>query len=551
MHRSLRSALAAILSIILVASSRAGAPDDPKTLIESLENTLAATDPAKRAALLEKLRDAYSKAARKAQEEGRAAEAESYRENLEILNRKPHSKKAPELNSQQPSAAATPIPAPPIEIPLASTSPPPIVSPPSQPTTPVPSAPDLPPLATPHPVSDDAAIMRTADTSFVAANYAQAGSLYASLDRSKKLPADRRGHWAYCRAADVVMRINARPASAQEWTQINSEIQAIRLLSPSLWFAEYLRNLSTERNRTPTPRPGQPKPQVVLRGSSPEESPATSVTPPPPTPSADQPLRWSPQPIETPNFQVIHLAKDRELAVSLAQAAEAARAAESKRWGSAEPSPPWTPKCEIVLFPTAQVFGRETYQPPESPGFSSMGMNSGQIVLRRVHLRADHPNLLKAILPHEVTHVVLADHFLQQPIPRWADEGMAVLAEPLAEQAVRAADLEEPLKSGQLFRLADLTAMDSPDPKFWNLYYAQSVSLTRFLAETGSPSQLVRCLQKSQTIGLDQALRQVYSISGLDDLQARWLAYAHQKSASATITASSHDPEKNPAPSRR
>ena len=48
----------------------------------------------------------------------------------------------------------------------------------------------------------------------------------------------------------------------------------------------------------------------------------------------------------------------------------------------------------------------------------------------RTNLRADHPQVLTAILPHEVTHVVLADLFTTQQIPRWADEGMAVLAEP-------------------------------------------------------------------------------------------------------------------------
>ena len=34
------------------------------------------------------------------------------------------------------------------------------------------------------------------------------------------------------------------------------------------------------------------------------------------------------------------------------------------------------------------------------------------------------------MLPHEATHVVLAGQFGDQPVPRWADEGMAVLTEP-------------------------------------------------------------------------------------------------------------------------
>ena len=230
----------------------------------------------------------------------------------------------------------------------------------------------------------------------------------------------------------------------------------------------------------------------------------------------------------------------------------------------------WDPRCEIVLFPTVHDFTRETLQAADSPGFSTMGMNEGRIVLRRVHLRADHANLVKAILPHEVTHVVLADVFPQQQVPRWADEGMAVLAEPHAEQAVRAADLDEPLKSGRVFRVHDLMVMDYPAQQHWPLYYAQSVSLTRFLVESESPERfirLVRSAQKAATVhllgkidpalppdhpqvraqiqealksGFGDALKEVYAISSFDDLQGRWLSYARDHAAGASaVTASS------------
>ena len=42
------------------------------------------------------------------------------------------------------------------------------------------------------------------------------------------------------------------------------------------------------------------------------------------------------------------------------------------------------------------------------------------------------PNLLACVVPHETTHLVLGDLFADAPLPRWADEGMAVLAEPPA-----------------------------------------------------------------------------------------------------------------------
>ena len=137
-----------------------------------------------------------------------------------------------------------------------------------------------------------------------------------------------------------------------------------------------------------------------------------------------------------------------------------------------------------------------------------MMCNGNRVVARRINLRADHPQLLTAILPHEVTHVVLADLFTVQQIPRWADEGIAVLAEPHAEQQLRAAELQEPLEAGRVFDLGKLMAMDYPDAKDWSLYYAQSVSLTRFLVEQGPPEQFVQFVRNSQRDGIEGALRE-------------------------------------------
>ncbi len=64
-----------------------------------------------------------------------------------------------------------------------------------------------------------------------------------------------------------------------------------------------------------------------------------------------------------------------------------------------------------------------------------------------------------------MTHIVLADVFIAQQIPRWADEGIAVLAEPLTEQRSREAELQEPLESGRIFQVGQLMAMDYPDQK--------------------------------------------------------------------------------------
>ena len=42
-------------------------------------------------------------------------------------------------------------------------------------------------------------------------------------------------------------------------------------------------------------------------------------------------------------------------------------------------------------------------------------------------------------------------------------------------------------------------SMDYPEGQYWGLYYAQSVSLTRFLVEQGTPTQFVQFVQQAAT----------------------------------------------------
>jgi hypothetical protein len=252
--------------------------------------------------------------------------------------------------------------------------------------------------------------------------------------------------------------------------------------------------------------------------------------------------------VESANFRVFH--SDRGLAERVARAAEIAREMQVRRWTGASPNTNWSPRCEIHVYASADVFSRETGQTPESPGFSTMSLSEGRVVARRINLRADEPKMVHAILPHEVTHVVLADLFPNQKIPRWADEGMAVLAEPLSAQSLRAADLEEPLGSGRVFRLSELTTMDYPETKYLGLFFSQSVSLTRFLVESGKPEQFITFLREAQRVGYEPALQSVYRIVDFSELERRWLAHLRDASGAA-LAASAADGEQAPRVPRR
>jgi len=599
--------LVALLSLIVTCFAAAGAPEslakaralleqkNARGAVEVLELSLPA-DQSHRAELLELLRRAYADAARQAESEGNSDEAELFRDNFEILNRKPKGSQEsstsdspkedqappakevqvsnnpevkpneplnPEASSPKPLAEPGPAE---IELPKAKeeAKPAPAVEEPAPTPQPeqagtvdktvrpisLPSDPTPAPAAAaeePSPSAREPMVtVASADLAFLAKRYDEAGRRYAALDAQHRLPSDRRDHWAYCRSVDVVRRINAKPKTAKEWESIDAEIRQIRILSPKNWFGEYLSSRAAERSGG---RQSSRSNKLVVRGSAPDDGPAPNSPVPFPQAPANRPatagesakaadtqaLAGNWQVVQTANFRVFHL--DPALANRVAQVAEATRSLQVKRWSGVSTKATWSPRCDIYLFPSASVFGRMTGQPEDSPGFSTMGMNNGRVVTRRVNLRADHANLVAAILPHEVTHVVLADLFPNQQIPRWADEGMAVLSEPVSEQGLRAADLEKPLASGRVFQVNELMSMDYPDGKLWSLYYAQSVSLTRFLVEQSSPTQFVRFVQGSQRNGPEAELRRLYQIDGFDDLQKRWLEYARAKSSELTAEA--------------
>jgi hypothetical protein len=383
-----------------------------------------------------------------------------------------------------------------------------------------------------------------ADRLFLAKQYIEAGHRYAALAYENRLPANRKNHWAYCRMVEVAQRLNARPRSAKEWDEIESEIQRIQKLAPNLWYGEYLRNKLAEV------RPGRRRPpaktdNLVIRGSAPEEDQVGPRRPFAPALKGAQPkvdpedlraenesaapggVAW--QVHETLNFRIYHA--DPALAEAAARVAEETRAVQAKVWGSPALNQAWNPRCDIHLYPNGKAFAQATGQPENSPGFSTMNVSGGRVTARSMSVRADHAGLLKAILPHELTHVVLADLFTAKQIPRWADEGMAVLAEPSAQQSLRASELEEPLQAARLFELSNLMSMDYPEAKDWSLYYAQSVSLTRFLVEQATPERFLQFVQNANGTGIEAALRDLYQIRGFAELQDRWLTYARDQVA--------------------
>src|SRR5262249_20594117 len=131
---------------------------------------------------------------------------------------------------------------------------------------------------------------------------------------------------------------------------------------------------------------------------------------------------------ETDHFRIYYTEK-RDQARKAAVAAEHARDAAHRKWLS-DACPDWDRRCEIFIYITGSGYSDATGAPAQSPGHSEIRAEGSRFLLPRIYLHADETGMISAILPHEVTHAVLAGQFGEYQVPRWADEGMAVLDEP-------------------------------------------------------------------------------------------------------------------------
>jgi hypothetical protein len=234
---------------------------------------------------------------------------------------------------------------------------------------------------------------------------------------------------------------------------------------------------------------------------------------------------------ETENFQACTTDSERT-AQQLAEAAEKLREDLRQKWldespDGAEAKSHWTPKCQIVLHPNQASYVAAAGRGSEhTVGSSLVSVEHGQIKSRRIDLAGGRSDFLSAALPHELTHVVLKDRFLSAAIPRWADEGTAILADTEVKQGRHRSDLDEAIHRHATFAAANLVTMDDyPGSDRMGTFYGESASLTKFLVERGKPARFIDFVEMAAAKGYDAALRQCYGISSVDELDRQWRRY--------------------------
>ncbi len=223
------------------------------------------------------------------------------------------------------------------------------------------------------------------------------------------------------------------------------------------------------------------------------------------------------------NFQVCSLRNSNE-AESVAEHCEKLRSSLAAAYGLKIEQASWHPKCQIFLHVDANkygaIVGKEFMQ---TLGSSLVKPETGEVASRRIDLRTDVPNYLQEVLPHELSHVLIADLFRACAPPLWYDEGLALLTDSQSKQALHQRNLRTGMKRGREFTLSELlTATEYPPADRVGVFYGQCASLARCLCREGSPEKIHQFAERSKEIGVNLALKECYGIAGLPALEQAW-----------------------------
>ncbi len=224
---------------------------------------------------------------------------------------------------------------------------------------------------------------------------------------------------------------------------------------------------------------------------------------------------------ETPHFHIFHR-KDNDFAERVARIAEHTRLTMYRKWFNSD-GHEWQPVCDLILHANGADYTHMTGVQGNSPGHSRIESDpSGRVIDRRMDLRLDIPRMMDDVLPHETTHVVLAGMFGNAPVPRWADEGIAVLSEPDDKVNQHRQNLLKHHKDGLLFGLKQLMELkDYPHPRQISAFYAQSVVLVEFLTHKRGPKTLTDFVKDSVHYGYDTSLQRHYGLT-FAQLEQEW-----------------------------
>ncbi len=184
-------------------------------------------------------------------------------------------------------------------------------------------------------------------------------------------------------------------------------------------------------------------------------------------------------------------------------------------WSIDRSGPRWQPRCQVFVHVT-----REAYIAAAGPGSertngsSLVHFDRGQVVGRRIDLDGARSDWQTETMPHELTHVVLADEFPHGRLPRWADEGAAMLADSPHKRARHRQDAHSARKRGAELPVAQLLNIEQPlAAGRMAAFYGQSLTLVEHLVAQGDRRRFLDFLHEADRAGYDASLRAYYGLA--------------------------------------
>jgi len=224
-------------------------------------------------------------------------------------------------------------------------------------------------------------------------------------------------------------------------------------------------------------------------------------------------LGAGPYRVQTANFLVE--APSQQVAQEVAQYAEIYRKEKAVLWLGRE-MPTWPAPCPV----------RVTVQMEGAGGATTFVYGPGGVERQDMHIEGRYDRLLNSVLPHEITHTVFA-HYYRCAMPRWSDEGGAVLSEDQPERTRHDNLAREILSTPRrLIPLQRLFALrEYPDDVM--ALYAEGYSVSNFLVNRGGDKGRQTFLGFVAT-GMrdhdwDTAVRTYYGYRNVNELEGAWV----------------------------
>jgi hypothetical protein len=212
----------------------------------------------------------------------------------------------------------------------------------------------------------------------------------------------------------------------------------------------------------------------------------------------------------TPNFEVE--APTAAIAEKVALTAERCREELAVEW-LGHKLPNWFKPCQVRVKVGQYGAG----------GATTFSFAGGEVYGWDMTVQGSLERILDSVIPHEVSHTIFACHF-RRPLPRWADEGAATLAEEDSERRRQRKLAEEVMPTKRRIPLRELLSITEYPKNMQHVLtlYAEGYSLADFLVQKGGKSRFLAFMQDAHMAGWDTALRRHYEEENVEALESKW-----------------------------